>query len=112
MLEKKYRFHSRGGVRYVYQKGKTIRKPKISLVFTDNTRGFTRVAVVVSKKVDKSAVGRNKIRRRVYEAIRLNFDDLPKKRDYIFVIYNKNMAKISFQELEKELGELVSESMV
>ena len=112
MLEKKYRFHSRGGVRYVYQKGKTIRKPKMSLVFTDNTRGFTRVAVVVSKKVDKSAAGRNKIRRRVYEAIRLNFDDLPKKRDYIFVIYNKNMAKISFQELEKELGELVSESMV
>ena len=112
MLEKKYRFHSRGGVRYVYQKGKTIRKPKMSLVFTDNTRGFTRVAVVVSKKVDKSAVGRNKIRRRVYEAIRLNFDDLPKKRDYIFVIYSKDFLKMSFREIESILGELVEEAKV
>ena len=43
MLEKKYRFHSRGGVRYVYQKGKTIRKPKMSLVFTDNTRKYSKM---------------------------------------------------------------------
>ena len=66
MLNRRYRFHSRGGVRYVYQKGKTIRKPKASLVFAENSRGFTRVAVVVSKKVMKSAVGRNRIRRRIY----------------------------------------------
>ncbi len=112
MLNKKYRFHSRGGVRYVYQKGKTIRKPKMSLVFTENTRGYTRVAVVVSKKVDKTAVGRNKIRRRVYEAIRLNFDDLPKKTDYIFVVYAKSVAVMPFDELEKVLSELVQEAKV
>ena len=77
MLNKKYRFHSRGGVRYVYQKGKTVRTPKMSLVFAENSRGFTRVAVVISKKVIKSAVGRNRVRRRVYEALRVNFEYLP-----------------------------------
>ena len=87
MLNRKFRFHSRGGVRYVYQKGKTIRKPKMSLVFVDNERGFTRVAVVVSKKVEKTAVKRNKIRRRIYEIVRKNFDLVPKKKDYIFVIF-------------------------
>ena len=112
MLNKRYRFHSRGGVRYVYQKGKTIRRPKMSLVFTDNTRGFTRVAVVVSKKVEKSAVGRNRIRRRVYEAVRLNFDDIPKKRDYIFVVYSRDIIKTPFKDLEKILGELVTEGKV
>lgn len=112
MLNKKYRFHSRGGVRYVYQKGKTIRKTKMSLVFTKNTRGFTRVAVVVSKKVDKSAVGRNRIRRRIYEAVRLNFDDLPKKQDYIFVVYSKDVAKMPFDKIEKILGDLVNEAKV
>ena len=112
MLNKKYRFHSRGGVRYVYQKGKTIRKSKMSLVCTKNTRGFTRVAVVVSKKVDKSAVGRNRIRRRIYEAVRLNFDDLPKKQDYIFVVYSKDVAKMPFDKIEKTLGELVNEAKV
>ena len=86
MLSKKYRFHSRGGVRYVYQKGKTVRTPRMSLVFVKNERGFTRVGVVVSKKVEKTAVGRNRIRRRVYEAIRLNMDKLPKETDYVFVV--------------------------
>ncbi|MBQ3642575.1 MAG: ribonuclease P protein component [Methanobrevibacter sp.] len=110
MLNKKYRFHSRGGVRYVYQKGETVRSPKMSLVFVDNERGFTRVGVVVSKKVEKTAVGRNRIRRRIYEAIRNNFDLLPKKRDYIFVVYSKDVLKIPFNELESRLGELVEQS--
>ena len=112
MLNKKYRFHSRGGVRNVYQKGKTIRGPKMSLVFVDNDRGFTRVAVVVSKKVMKTAVGRNRIRRRVYEAIRKNFDLLPKKRDYVFVIYSPDVYGMDYHNLEKQLGELVAESKV
>ena len=112
MLNRKYRFHSRGGVRYVYQKGKTIRKPKMSLVFVENTRGFTRMGVVVSKKVEKTAVGRNRIRRRIYEALRLNMEDIPKKTDYIFVVYSKDFLKMSFKEIEKILGELVAEAKV
>ena len=112
MLNKKYRFHSRGGVRYVYQKGKTIRTPKMSLIFAENTRGFTRVAVVVSKKVEKSAVGRNRIRRRIYEALRLNLDYLPKKHDYIFVVFSSEVLKMSFDDLERLLGKLVEESKV
>lgn len=110
MLNKKFRFHSRGGVKYVYKKGKTIRRPKMSLVFCDNTKGFTRVAVVVSKKVEKTAVGRNLIRRRIYEAIRVNWEHIPLKRDYIFVVYDKKVGKMKFGELEKLLGELVAES--
>ena len=112
MLSKKYRFHSRGGVRYVYQKGKTVRKPKMSLVFVPNERGFTRMAVVVSKKVDKTAVGRNRIRRRVYEVLRKNFELIPKKTDYVFVIFSRDILTMPFPELEKTLGELVAETKV
>ena len=112
MLKKRFRFHSRGGVRYAYQKGKTIRSPKISLVYTENTRGFTRVAVVISKKVEKLAVNRNKARRRVYEAIRLNFDKLPTATDYVFVIFSKDIKKMDFHELEKIISGLVEEVKV
>ena len=96
----------------MYQKGKTVRRPKMSLVFTENTRGFTRIAVVVSKKVEKSAVGRNRIRRRIYEALRVNFEDIPKKQDYIFVVYSKELLKMPFGEIEKLLGELVAEAKI
>ncbi len=112
MLSKKYRFHSRGGVKWVYQHGKTVRAAKMSLVFADNTRGFTRVAVVVSKKVEKTAVGRNRIRRRVYEALRRNFELVPKKRDYVFVVYSKEVMKMPYGELEAMLGKLVEESKI
>ena len=110
MLNKKYRFHSRGGVNYTYKHGKTIRTPNISLVYNKNEKGFERFAVVVSKKVLKSAVGRNKIRRRVYEAIRL---ELPKYRlpmDFIFVIYNKSIKDQPFSELQKTVKNLLEEA--
>ncbi|MBR2754038.1 ribonuclease P protein component [Candidatus Saccharibacteria bacterium] len=112
MLNKKFRFHSRGGVRYAYQKGKTIRSPKMSLVFVENTRGFTRMAVVVSKKVEKSAVKRNRIRRRIYEVLRLNLDRIPKKIDYVFVVFSKDIIKMNFNDLEKIVGDLVAEAKI
>ena len=112
MLSKKYRFHSRGGVKFTYHAGKTIRRPQMSLIFAENKKGFTRFAVVVSKKVLKSAVGRNRIRRRVYEAIRLDFDKFKKPRDYIFVIYDKNVATMPFFNLQKLVRSLMEESML
>ena len=68
--------------------------------------------MVVSKKVEKSAVGRNRIRRRVYEALRVNFDLVPKKMDYIFVVYSREVMKMPFSELEGMLGKLVEDSKV
>ena len=106
MLSKKYRFHSRGGVRFTYKNGKTIRTPNISLIYNKNDKGFERFAVVVSKKVLKSAVGRNKIRRRVYEAIRLELPNFQLPQDSIFVVYNKNIKDLPFNELRKNIRNL------
>lgn len=70
------------------------------------------MAVVVSKKVEKTAVLRNRIRRRVYEALRVNLKYIPKKTDYIIVVFSKDVMTMPFSELEKTLGELVEESKV
>jgi len=70
MLGAKYRFHSRGGVQATLKRGKTERGEKLSVVWAKNSRKGTRFGVVVGKKVLKSAVGRNRIRRRVYEIVR------------------------------------------
>lgn len=99
-------------MRYVYQNGKTIRKPKMSLIFVRNIKKFTRVGVVVSKKVSKKAVERNRIRRRVYEVIRKNFDLVPKEMDYVFVVYSRDVMTMKNEDLESLLGELVEESKV
>lgn len=112
MLNSKYRFHSRGGVKYVYKQGKTLRRPEISLIFTNNSRKGTRVAVVVSKKVLKSAVGRNRIRRRIYEALRLNWSAVKPARDYIFVVYDRKLLTLPFSEVQRLVLSLIEESVV
>ena len=112
MLSKKFRFHSRGGVKYTYRNGKTVRTQKLALIFNNNPRNYTRFAVVVSKKVNKTAVGRNRLRRRVYEAIRLNLDKIPKNRDYIFVVYDVSLKTPPFSDLSELICSLVRESMI
>ena len=112
MLSKKYRFHSRGGVRYTYQNGKTIRGSKISLVFADNSRNKQRYAVVVSKKVLKSAVGRNRIRRRVYEAVRVELPKIQKPVDCIFIVYSKEILNTDFKLIQKTIRDLLKEANI
>lgn len=112
MLPRKYRFHSRGGVKYTYQKGKTIRSPKISLVHADNERGGQRFGVVVSKKISKSAVTRNRIRRRVYEAIRHELPHFTAKKDCIFIVFNLDVKDMPFSELQGIVHQLLQESMI
>lgn len=110
MLKKRYRFHSRGGVKYTYKQGKTIRSPYLNLVYAKNSRHHQRFAVVVSKKIEKTAVGRNRIRRRVYEAIRTQLPDYKEHKDCIFVVYNKDIATIPFDELCATIKKLLKKS--
>lgn len=93
---------------FVHQKGQMIRTPMMAVTFIRNERGFRRFAVVVSKKVMKSAVGRNRIRRRVYEAIHLEFPSDKPPTDYIFTVYNPGVMKIPFRELRRTVQELIT----
>lgn len=112
MLSSKYRFHSRGGVKYTYQHGTNVRTPLFSMVYTRNIRNHRRFAVVVPKKVLKSAVGRNAIRRRVYEAIRLEMANFPEPIDRIFIVYHQSVLDIPFLELRREVRELLERSLI
>lgn len=99
-------------MRYTYQNGKTIRGSKVSLVFADNSRNKQRYAVVVSKKILKSAVGRNRIRRRIYEAIRLELSKIQKPIDCIFIINSKEILDLDFKEIQKILRDLLKEASI
>ena len=88
----------------------TISESKISLVFATNSRNHQRYAVVISKKILKSAVGRNRIRRRVYEAIRAELPDIQKPVDCIFIIYSKDIIDLDFKELRHLIHNLLIEA--
>lgn len=71
MIPKQHRFQGHGSLRYVYKNGQQTRNRHIVVKYCANPRRkHSRISVVVSKKTLKSAVGRNRIRRRMYEILR------------------------------------------
>lgn len=102
MINRIHRFHGYGSLRFVYQKGKTVRGQYGTIKFTVNKRRKTyRMAVVVSRKVHKSAVVRNRIRRRIYEIVRLEEPNITEAYDMIFTVYSDQVATIDHEELRQ-----------
>ena len=100
MLGRKNRFHGHGSLRFVYRNGKTVRGPLCALKFTPNDkRKEYRLAIVVSKKVHKSAVVRNRIRRRLYEAYRLESPGFKGPFDLVLTVFNEQIATIPAEEV-------------
>ena len=86
----------------MYQRGQTVRGPHLSLRYIKNTRQPAyRAAVVVSRKVSKSAVVRNRIRRRIYEIIRLSAPAIAEPHDLVFTVYGEDAAHMSHATLKK-----------
>lgn len=102
MITQAHRFHGRSSLRFVYLRGQTVRAGVISLKYVLNTRqtGY-RVAVVVSRKVSKSAVVRNRIRRRMYEIVRNHATLIVAPYDLVFTAYDESTASVSHQQLEQ-----------
>ncbi len=113
MLAKKYRFHRQNDVRRVYRDGQSARSKRISLKYLkQRSASNNRVAVVVSKKVDKKAVTRNRIRRRVYEIIRNNWSETTPGYDLVFTVYEKSVAALEHEELEAEVRKLLTKAQL
>ena len=102
MVGRKNRFHGHGSLRYVYNNGKTVRGPLCALKFAPNDRRTEyRLAIVVSKKVHKSAVVRNRIRRRLYEAFRHESAAFRGAYDLVVTVFNEQLATIPAEEVQK-----------
>lgn len=82
----------------------------ISLKYKYSPNTDARVAVVVSKKVAKSAVVRNRIRRRVFEIIRKNFDEVKPGLEVIIGVFDASVADMPADELQKTILNLLAQA--
>ena len=111
MISKINRFHGRNSLNNVYKYGQTINLSQINLRYLTGTKAQpTRIAVVVSKKVNKSAVARNKIRRRIYEVLRLNLDQIKPSSSLIFNIYSDDIRTMSNDKLTDILKNILKKA--
>lgn len=111
MLSYKKRFHGHGSMRYLYSNGSSIRSQKIVLRYIVNSRRKqSRFAVVVSKKVMKTAVGRNRIRRRIYEIIRQEFNRIDGVYDVAIIVFHKSVKDMPYDELRNQVVDMFKEA--
>ena len=102
MLNFTNRFHGRGSIRTVLRVGRALRNDYLTIKYADNPRRHTpRFAVVVSKKVQKSAVKRNRIRRRLYEILRLETPSLSPSSDIVFIVTSSECTTMPAADLHQ-----------
>ena len=113
MIDKTHRFQGYGSLRFVYQKGQVVRGPLCALKYIANRRRTTyRAAVVVSRKVHKSAVVRNRIRRRMYEIVRNEMLHVKEPYDLVFIVYSDQLATMPAEQLQAALHEKLEKARV
>lgn len=108
MIAHQYRFHGHSSLRLVFQKGKTKRSRHFLVRYIPSRhRSHPRVAVVVSKKIYKSAVKRNLIRRRIFEIVRHKLSDDLSNFDVVITVFSPEVLMLSHQELSREVTQLL-----
>lgn len=111
MLASRFRFHGHGSLRFVYAKGQVARSKYFILKTTSNNRrSDPRIAVVISKKVMKSAVKRNRIRRRVYEAVRTELPVLEPRSDIVIIIISPELLTAPTEDIYRSLKTCFTQS--
>jgi ribonuclease P protein component len=113
MIHSTHRFHGRSSLRFVYQHGRQVRGEWFSMRVVRNSRQKTwRAAVVVSRKVSKSAVVRNRIRRRVFEIVRSYASRIDGPYDLVFNIYTESVATLSADDLRRTITDQLERAAV
>lgn len=81
-----------------------VRGPLFAIKYVLNPRRKAyRLAVVVSRKVHKSAVARNRIRRRLYEIVRQLEEDIVQPYDIVITVFHGTVLEEPHSSLAKQL---------
>jgi len=113
MILKKYRFHGYNSLRHVYTTGKTVRAGSMALRISPNPhRTDYRLAIVVSKKVSKSAVKRNRMRRRLYEIVRGYEPQMIAQLDMVLTVFEDAVATMPADELNGLVSKLLKDAKI
>jgi ribonuclease P protein component len=104
MLSSKNRLKKKKDFEAVFKKGETIRGGMFFLKISSTSNKDSRIGFVVSKKISKKAVERNKIKRRLREALRYALPSLKNSFDIVCVAL-PNIKTNTFKEIKQEIEE-------
>ena len=95
----------------IFQTGKTITGRFVFLKTKKTKNRSCRLCFVVSSKVSKKAVERNKIKRRLREIIRSAYSELAQGYD-IVIIAKKEILSKNFTEIKEDITKTLKEAKI
>jgi len=110
MLNRQYRLRDRRSVARVYRSGQTSRAGSLAIRVAANRQESSRAAVVVSKKVAKSAPVRNRIRRRLFESLRLRWGSIKPGHDLLISVFAQDVKTMPQAELDFLVDQLLDKA--
>lgn len=105
MLSKQYRL-PRKEFKKVCKKGRLFQGKFFSLLAIGQKQPVVRFAFIVSKKIDKKAVARNRIKRLLSEAVYRFLPEIKSGVDGIFLV-KKAIGGRNFEEIREEMKEVL-----
>jgi len=109
VLPKKNRLKKKKDFEEIIKKGSFFPGSSLSLKVLRTDLGELRIGFVVSQKISKSAVVRNRIKRRLREAVRSNLAQMKKGYDIIF-FSKKGVEEKDFWEIKEEIEKLLKKA--
>ena len=110
MIASTNRFHGRNSLSDVYRRGRMARGPLFAVRMLPSNRRSYRIAVVVSRKVHKSAVARNRIRRRLYALVREQMVGATQPADIVITVFQPELISEPQANLASQLKKQLSDS--
>ncbi len=107
MLPGRYRLKNNRSFNYIYRKGKSV-GGRVSVLLYTEARGSLMIGFSVSKKIGCSVV-RNKVKRRMREAVRSFLPELKSGHHLIFVA-RSSIISADFEQIKATLYTLVSKA--
>ena len=111
MLSLKNRLKKEKDFQKVFNYGRTVASDIISIRFLDNKIQEIRVGFIVSKKISKKAVVRNKIKRILREQTRKKINNMKKKFDLIITAKGK-ILNLKSEEIGISLEKLLKRAEI
>ncbi|MCK9393282.1 MAG: ribonuclease P protein component [Candidatus Paceibacterota bacterium] len=102
MLPLKNRLKKKKDFENIFAKGKTTKARYFFLKTIETGSLDSRIGFIVSKKVSKKAVERNRTKRLFREAVRLNIARIKPGYDLVFIVLNLAKEK-DLTEIKKEI---------
>lgn len=108
MIAKDFRL-KRNQIDYLINKGESFNTKLFIIRHTENNKSFSRFCVIISKKISTEATTRNRLRRQIYESIRLSniLENQSIHTDFI-LIPKKSILNKDFTAIKEDLNSLFS----